>query len=242
MAGKQHIGGRLSADTLARYSQLKAHLGLAKTPGADDQCLRTLLDAYETSADKVEPSTLLDDLGYGTAALAACTPAERHKREQQYADILAAMALPHVDLATLVRNGLVREARIQNTQARKQPMDPDAPMPTVIGKDGIERSTNRTRGSAYLRVHRFVEDLMQHNLVAKHAMDVIYITQGTVADATRSHSNIVKAYFEEYADTLAEHHQSLGFTSPQDGIRHNRLRAAHMRQQSINQSEREKAQ
>jgi len=202
----------LSDETIAKYSRVKNAMGLSGS-GSDEQCLARLLDHFE---------------GQGTIELSVNNIVGLLDLSASEMDEVAqAVNVDHVDFWQMLHNGLLREVRIQNTQAAKLKTMDLADIP--IGKDG--RSGNRIRGSAQLRIQTCVAELMRQNLEAKHALDLLYITRGIVQDLTKSHSDFVSQWFSEHEAELEAHHQSLGITSHTAGIAHNRLRARWLREQ-----------
>jgi hypothetical protein len=217
---RPRIEGNLTQETYARYEQMKHRLGFTtkgkprsnqKGEGNDERCIRTLLDAFETNQKtvvEVTPANILD--------LLKCSASELN-------EITEALELDYIDFWTMLRNGFLREVRINNTQAQK--------LKAIDLNDTSDRATNRIRGSAYVRVKQCVDMLMQANLDAKHPMDIVYITRGIVQDATKTHSDYVTEYFKQHEAELEAHHRDMGISSHTAGIRHNRLRARHVRDQ-----------
>src|SRR5262245_12238839 len=91
---------------------------------------------------------------------------------------------------------------------------------------------NRLRGSTAIRIKRFVDDLMEHNLAAEHQWQITYITKGIVRDATKIDTTAISQYFTDHAAELDAHHAAMGFTSEKAGIHHNRMRKRQLNEQA----------
>src|SRR5262245_37012111 len=112
------IHGDVSPDICARYTRLVEHLQLPKK-GAVNGCMAVLLDCYEGQQRPHEttPDDVLNLMGYSPAELETLSAHERFVRQVERVNIES--ALRHADFWDMLRSGLVREARIRNTQHAK---------------------------------------------------------------------------------------------------------------------------
>jgi hypothetical protein len=220
----KRINARCTSETLTRFRQFQAEHKLSGRR-SNERAIQALLDQVPSTPVEVSPTHILALLYPHEAAV---SPSAHAQRQEELADIEAACALNHTDLWTILRKGVVREARIQLTQAEKLATADFAAVTShaVFG----QMRKNRLRGSSAVQIESYVKAVMAENVQARTVYDVTYITRGIVKDALHINSTAISAYFAEHAAELDAHHHAVGIHSQEAGIAHNRKRKRVLRE------------
>lgn len=222
------IQGAIDASTLARYEALKEREGWTARK-SDDTALTALMNRYEQSTLDVTPDAVLRLLGYTEQELTALPPRLQRERLAEQADIIAVLDHASSDFWDILRRGLVYQARKDQTLTTKLAQLDPATL-DELDASGLARK-NRVPGSSAVRIQACVDQLIQQNLAATTALDLLYITRGIVQSLTRVNSDLVSQWFDDHASELEAHHHACGIGSHKAGVQHNRMRARHHRLQ-----------
>jgi hypothetical protein len=223
------IHGTFQPETYAQYHQIKDTLAKAPKKATDEQCVKALVDKWKQGPFFTSPDDVLNLIGYKPSEIEALPSAkEKFARQQGRHAIEIALARDPNRFWEWLRHGLEREVRLQNNDAAKLP-HADFNATTINAAYGEMRS-NRIRGSSDIRIKQFIDKIMEANLQAETQWDIVFITRGIVRDATKIDTTAIGKYFDEHADELDAHHQSVGIGSVKAGIFHNRMRKRHLQE------------
>jgi hypothetical protein len=220
--------GRIDQSTKDHFENLCVEAGFDGR-GKDQAFLQALLTRWEsavTSTNESVDSATATIEATGSLIPAVVLPA-LHLSDDEYKEILEALACSHGSFEEFIRVSLLSEARRNKDQAAR-----------VEGRALAEPDQRaRVRGAGYVYVESVVRQLMADNLQASNPMERVYITRGQVADMTGTNRADINRFFDNHREMLEQHHKQVGFDTPEHGISHNRHRAQYLKRKNASEPE-----